>query len=42
VLPEIPNVHALIPNFKPACLVVKINNIQVPTTKKGLESDFGT
>jgi hypothetical protein len=29
---EIPNVEGLIPNFKP-CLVVKINVIQVPTTK---------
>jgi hypothetical protein len=39
LLPEIPNVDILIPNFKP-CLVVKFNDIQVPTTKKGLESGF--
>jgi hypothetical protein len=38
-LSDIPNVEGLIPNFKP-CLVVKINDIQVPTTKKGLESGF--
>jgi hypothetical protein len=39
-LPEILNVQGLIPHFKP-CLVVKINDIQVLTTKKGLESGFG-
>jgi hypothetical protein len=41
LLSKIPNLEGLvIPNFKP-CLVVKINDIQVPTTKKGLESGFG-
>jgi hypothetical protein len=33
-------VDGLISNFKP-CLVVKFNDIQVPTTKKGLQSGFG-
>jgi hypothetical protein len=33
-------VEGLIPNFKP-CLVMKINGIQVPTTKRGLQSGFG-
>jgi hypothetical protein len=37
---EISKVHSLIPNFK-ACLVVKINDIWVSTTKKGFESGFG-
>jgi hypothetical protein len=32
--------HSLIPKFKP-CLVVKINDIQFPTTQKGWESGFG-
>jgi hypothetical protein len=40
VIGEIPNVEGPISNFKP-CLVVKINDIQVPTTKKCLESGFG-
>jgi hypothetical protein len=35
---EIPNVHSLIPDSKPY-LVVKIIDIWVPTTKRGLESD---
>jgi hypothetical protein len=34
----IPNVHGLIPDPKPY-LVVKIIEIWVPTTKRGLESD---
>jgi hypothetical protein len=33
----IPNVHGLIPDSKPY-LVVKIIDIYVPTTKRGLES----
>jgi hypothetical protein len=37
---KIPNLHAPIPNFKP-CLVVKIDDNWVPTTKIGLESGFG-
>jgi hypothetical protein len=39
---EIPRVHGLniIPNSKPY-LVVKINNVWVHTTKKGLKSGFG-
>jgi hypothetical protein len=32
--------HGLIPNFKPY-LVVKIFDIEVPTTNRGLESDSG-
>jgi hypothetical protein len=40
LLLKIPKVYILIPNFKPY-LMVKINEIWVPTTKGGLESDFG-
>jgi hypothetical protein len=39
-LSDIPNVEGLIQHFIP-CLVVKVNDIQVPTTKNGLESGFG-
>jgi hypothetical protein len=40
LLLEVPNVNALISNFKPY-LVVKIHDNWVPTTIKGLESGFG-
>jgi hypothetical protein len=36
---KIPNLHAPFPNFK-TCLVVKIDDIWVSTTKIGLESGF--